>query len=258
VFYPKKLPHRRELEYAAGVFNSIEINGSFYSLQRRESWQRWYRETPPDFVFAVKGARYMTHMLRLRDPEQPLANFLSSGVLALNEKLGPILWQLPPQMSFEPERMREFLALLPRDTGAALAIARGRDARMDDRDYLEIDQVRPMRHAFEVRHASFLDERFMAMLREHNAAFVIADTAKRWPMAFEITADFVYLRLHGDKTIYQSGYGPKTLELWASRIRDWSAERDVFCYFDNTDVKLRAPKDARSLMRALNISHKAH
>ena len=278
-FYPKKLPQRRELEYAASIFNSIEINGSFYSLQRRESWQRWYAETPHDFMFAIKGSRYLTHMLRLRDAERALANFFAQGIFALKHKLGPILWQLPPQMSFEPDRIEEFLHALPRDTGAALAIARGRDARMDDRDYLEIDTVRPLRHAFEIRHASFLDERFIALLRQHNAALVVADTAQRWPMAVDVTADFVYLRLHGDKTIYQSGYGPKVLAAWAQRIQAWHeggepkqlpptavrvsttpaadtpVGRDVFCYFDNTDVKLRAPRDAQSLMRALDLRH---
>jgi uncharacterized protein YecE (DUF72 family) len=278
-FYPGNLPQRRELEYAASIFNSIEINGSFYSLQRRESWQRWYAETPDDFVFAVKGSRYITHMLRLRDAENALANFFAQGIFALKHKLGPILWQLPPQMSFEPPRIEEFLHALPRDAGAALALARTRDARMDDRDYLEIDAVRPLRHAFEIRNKTFLDERFIALLRAHNAALVVADTAQRWPMAVDVTADFVYLRLHGDKKIYQSGYGPKTLGAWAERIQAWREGRepvqfppdavhvsaapaavapegrDVFCYFDNTDVKLRAPKDAQGLMRALGVQH---
>jgi uncharacterized protein YecE (DUF72 family) len=278
-FYPEKLPQRRELEYAAGIFNSIEINGSFYSLQHRESWQRWYAETPDDFVFAVKGGRYITHMLRLRDAESALANFFAQGLFALKHKLGPILWQLPPQMGFEPARIEEFLHALPRDTAAALAMARARDARMDDRDYLEIDAVRPVRHAFEIRHRSFLDERFIALLRAHNAALVLADTAQRWPMAVDVTADFVYLRLHGDKQIYQSGYTPRTLGAWADRIQAWSRGeepvrlppdavrvsaapadlapegRDVFCYFDNTDVKLRAPKDAQRLMHALSLEH---
>jgi uncharacterized protein YecE (DUF72 family) len=276
VFYPKKLAQRRELAYAAGIFSTIEINGSFYSLQRVESWKQWYADTPDDFVFAVKGSRYITHMLRLRDVEQPLANFFAQGVLALNEKLGPLLWQFPPQMSFEPERFAQFLALLPRDTGAALGLARGHDARLDDRAHLEIDQVRPMRHAMEVRHRSFLDERFVAMLGEHNVALVIAETAKKWPLPCDVTADFIYMRLHGDTKLYQSGYGPKAIQRWARRIDAWHAGgepadlpadavrvrpgapqrregRDVFCYFDNTDVKLRAPRDARSLMRALGL-----
>ena len=279
-FYPAKLPQRRELEYASGVFNSIEINGSFYSLQRRESWQRWYAETPDDFVFAVKGSRYLTHMLRLRDAERALANFFAQGVLALKHKLGPILWQLPPQMSFEPQRIDEFLYALPHDTGAARNLARGHDARLAEREYLEIDTVRPLRHAMEIRHRSFVDPRFIEMLRRHNVALVVAETAQRWPLPCDVTADFVYIRLHGDKTIYQSGYGPKALAQWAERIRAWAsgkepanlphsgvvvtkplpapAGRDVYCYFDNTDVKLRAPADARNLMRALGIEATLH
>jgi uncharacterized protein YecE (DUF72 family) len=282
VFYPKKLAQRLELAHAASVFNSIEINGSFYSLQRVESWRSWYTATPADFVFAVKGPRYMTHMLKLRNVATPLSNFLSSGVLALNEKLGPILWQLPPQMGFHPDVIEPFLAMLPRDTEAALELAHRYEPRiMEGRTHLEIDRTRPMRHAVEIRHASFVDERFIAMLREHNVALVVAETAQRWPMPFDVTADFVYVRLHGDRALYQSGYGPKALERWAKRIQDWHeggepAElpgtavrlgapaprvpegRDVYCYFDNTDVKLRAPVDAKNLMKKLQITATVH
>lgn len=277
VFYPEKLPQRLELAHAASVFNSIEINGSFYSLQRVQSWQSWRDDVPADFVFAVKGPRYMTHMLKLRNVATPLSNFLASGVLALNEKLGPILWQLPPQMGFQPDLIESFLAILPRDTEAALELAQRFDARiMEGRTYLEIDRVRPLRHAMEIRHPGFVDERFIAILRRHGVALVIAETAQRWPMPFDVTADFVYLRLHGDRTLYQSGYGPKALERWADRIRAWHRGgepdelpksavrvaapapreprgRDVFCYFDNTDVKLRAPADAKNLMRKLGL-----
>ncbi|HEX6572157.1 MAG TPA: DUF72 domain-containing protein [Steroidobacteraceae bacterium] len=278
VFYPAGLQQRLELRYAATVFRTLEINGSFYSLQRPQSWRQWYAETPPDFVFTVKGPRYLTHMRKLRDVEQPLANFLASGVLALNEKLGPILWQFPPQMRFDPERFAAFLALLPTNTAAALAFARGCDARlMRGRSDLEIDRTRPLRHAIEIRHESFLDARFVAMLRAHNVALVIAETARKWPMPRDVTADFMYLRLHGDKELYRSGYRPAALERWAERARAWHeggeprslppgavriakvaprarGGRDVYCYFDNTDVKLRAPADARSLMRLLGQS----
>lgn len=281
-FYPEKLPHKNELAYAASVFNSLEINGSFYSLQRVSSWQAWHAQVPDDFVFAVKGPRFMTHMLKLRNVATPLANFLASGLLALNQKLGPILWQLPPQMSFNPALIESFLALLPRDTGAALEIAQRYEPRiMEGRTYLEIDRIRPIRHAIEVRHASFLDERFVTTLRAHNVALVVAESAQRWPLPFDVTADFVYLRLHGEKTLYQSGYGPKALERWADRIRAWHAGeepgdlpktgarvappaprvatgRDVYCYFDNTDVKLRAPVDARNLMKTLGLAPLLH
>src|SRR5439155_4521086 len=122
-FYPKDLPQRRELEFAASKFNSVEINGSFYSLQLPSIYQRWYLETPDDFVFAVKGARFITHMKRLRDVETPLANFFASGVLALREKLGPILWQLPASFKFDGERLTTFFELLPRDTRQASNLA---------------------------------------------------------------------------------------------------------------------------------------
>src|SRR5512132_1907221 len=119
-FYPKGLPQHHELQFASGAFNSVEINGSFYSLQRPSSYQRWHSETPDDFVFSVKGARFITHMKKLRDIETPLANFFASGVLALREKLGPILWQLPPNLGFDAERLRGFFGALPRTVlGAA-------------------------------------------------------------------------------------------------------------------------------------------
>jgi uncharacterized protein YecE (DUF72 family) len=274
VFYPPGLQQRLELRYAASIFRTLEINGSFYSLQRPASWRQWYAEAPAGFVFAVKGPRYLTHMLKLREFEQPLANFLASGVLALNEKLGPILWQFPPQMRFDPERFEAFLSRLPRNTADALDMARGCDARMRDRSHLAIDCSRTLRHAVEIRHDSFLDSRFVAMLREHGAALVIAETARKWPMPRDVTADFMYLRLHGDKELYRSGYRPAAIKRWAERIRTWheggepaslppgavriarpasraQSGRDVYCFFDNTDVKLRAPADAQSLMRCL-------
>jgi len=274
VFYPKGLPHRLELAYAASLFPTLEINGSFYSLQRPESWRQWYADTPPQFVFAVKGPRFITHMLKLRGVEQPLANFLASGVLALKEKLGPILWQFPPMLRFDPGRFAAFLELLPGDTASALKLARRRHRRMHGRSHLAIDQPRTLRHAMEIRHESFLDERFVAMLRAHNVALVIAETARKWPMPCDVTADFVYMRLHGDRRLYQSGYGATAISRWAARITTWHegrepaelprgsvrigppaaaapAGRDVYCYFDNTDVKLRAPADAVSLTRRL-------
>ena len=272
-FYPKDLPQKHELRYAASIFPTIEINGSFYSLQRPESYARWYAETPRDFVFAVKGGRYITHMKKLRDVESPLANFLASGLFNLREKLGPILWQFPPNFRYDEERVGNFLRLLPKDTGSALRIARRRDAWLKGRTRLSIDRERPMRHAFEIRHESFCNPSFMTLLRENNVSLVIAETARRWPMLEDVTADFVYLRLHGDKELYRSGYGDKALERWATRIRAWhrgsepkdahkclhakpptAKARDIYCYFDNTDVKLRAPVDAQRLMAKLGVT----
>jgi uncharacterized protein YecE (DUF72 family) len=272
VFYPPGLPQRQELAFASRMLPSIELNGSFYSLQRPESYQAWHDETPEDFVFAVKGSRYITHMLRLKDVRTPLANFLASGIFALRAKLGPILWQFPPSFAYEPERLEDFFSLLPRDTHAALALARRHDSRLDGRSWLKRSAERPMRHAVEVRHPSFVDPGFIAMLRRHKIALVVADTAGRWPLVEDLTADFVYLRLHGDKELYASGYGDAALDRWAERIDAWRhgrqvadarraspraaarrARRDVFCYFDN-DVKVHAPYDAANLARRLGMS----
>jgi uncharacterized protein YecE (DUF72 family) len=271
VFYPPDLAQRRELEFASRALPTIEINGSFYSLQRPESYERWYRETPEGFVFAVKGGRYITHMRRLIDIEAPLANFFASGLFNLREKLGPILWQFPPNFRYEPDRLERFFELLPRDTAQALALARHRDERMKGRVRLAIDRNRPLRHAIEIRHESFLVESFVALLRKHHIALVIADTAGKWPYREDITADFVYVRLHGDKKIYASGYSDLALGRWASRMRTWSLggepadarlisavptprrpRRDVYCYFDN-DVKVHAPFDAQRLMALMGL-----
>ncbi|WP_116808264.1 DUF72 domain-containing protein [Steroidobacter cummioxidans] len=272
VFYPKDLAQRLELHYASRVLPTIEINGSFYSLQYPASYQSWHDETPADFVFAVKGPRFITHMKKLRDVETPLANFFASGVFNLRRKLGPILWQFPPNFRFDRQKLTTFFELLPRDTAAALKLARRRDFRMTGRSRLAIDAQRPLRHAMEIRHESFCDASFIDLLREHNVALVIAETAQRFPMMHDITADFVYMRLHGDKTLYQSGYSDRALDKWAKRIEAWhrggelpstqkitkhkpptSKPRDVYCYFDNTDVKLRAPVDAQTLIRKLRL-----
>jgi len=272
VFYPEDLTQDRELEFASRHFPSIEINGSFYSLQSPSSYRRWRDETPPGFVFAVKGPRYITHMRRLNEVEKPLANFLASGVLLLKEKLGPLLWQFPPNLPFDAGRFEEFFRLLPRDTAAALALARRREARMHGRSALAIDRPRPLRHAVEVRNPSFVDVRFLELLREHGIALVVADTAGKWPYLEEMTGDFVYMRLHGDKELYSSGYSEQALARWARRMRLWAdggeprdarripgsgpppeaARRDIYCYFDN-DVKVMAPRDARRLAELLHL-----
>lgn len=253
VFYPEGLPQRRELEFCATHFPTVEINGSFYSLQRPEYYAQWYRATPEGFIFAVKGSRYITHMLRLTKMEKPLANFFASGILNLREKLGPFLWQFPPMFTFKPERLEAFFALLPRTTGEALSLARRRDARMHGRSRLAIDAQRRLRHAIEIRHPSFMNEAFVRLLCRHGIGLVVADTAGKWPKMLHVTADFVYVRLHGDVKIYTSGYSERALASWARRIRAWDRDgRDVYVYFDN-DVKVRAPFDALNLMRKLDL-----
>jgi uncharacterized protein YecE (DUF72 family) len=272
IFYPKDLPQRRELEYASRLFSALEINGSFYSLQRPECYASWYAQTPAGFTFAVKGSRFITHMRKLRDIEEPLANFLASGLFNLREKLGPILWQFPPNFKYNRARLEPFLELLPHDTETACRLARRRSAWMKGRVRLGIDAKRELRHAIEIRHESFLDASFVELLQTHRVAFVTAETAGRWPLYEDLTADFVYVRLHGDQELYRSGYGDDALERWARRIRAWNAgsepadarkivatksarsrARDVYCFFDNTDAKSRAPFDAQTLMQKLGL-----
>jgi uncharacterized protein YecE (DUF72 family) len=251
VFYPKGLAQKNELAYASSQVNSVEINGSFYSLHRPSSWQNWRDSTPDDFVFAAKGARFITHTKRLREIDKPLANFFAQGILALGPKLGCVLWQLPPTLAFDPHELEGFLSRLPRTTAEAAALARHHDARMDGRSYLETDADRPLRHSMEVRHASFDDERYFGLLREYGVASVIADTAGKWPRFDRDTADFAYVRLHGDTKIYESGYDDNALDAWAVRIRAWlDAGHDAFVYFDN-DIKVRAPLDAMGLLARL-------
>ncbi|WP_459618588.1 DUF72 domain-containing protein [Bordetella sp. 2513F-2] len=269
VFYPEDLPQAQELAYASHQVPTIEINGTFYSLQRPERFARWRDSTPRNFVFSVKGSRYITHVRRLRDIEQPLANFLASGVLELGDKLGPFLWQFPPSMAYDPERFERFLELLPRDTDAASRLARRHDERVGDAAVKAAAPAR-LRHAVEIRHPSFATPGFVALLRHHGVALVTADTAGKWPLLEDATADFAYLRLHGDKELYASGYGEAALRDWARRIRAWArgaeprgarraapaaprrGPRDIYCYFDN-DVKVRAPEDARTLARLLGL-----
>jgi uncharacterized protein YecE (DUF72 family) len=255
VFYPVGLAQRRELEYVAERLGSVELNGSFYSLQRPESYRRWHDETPPEFVFAVKGPRFITHMLRLRGVQTALANFFASGVFALGPKIGPVLWQLPERHAFDAAQLDEFLALLPRTLGDAARLASGHDARLDGRALLELEPTlreRSIRYALEVRSPTFTDSaQFAALLRSHGVALVAADAAGRWPMVRADTADFRYVRLHGDTELYASGYGEESLDSWAETIRGWAdAGQDSYLYFDN-DAKVHAPFDALALQSRL-------
>ncbi len=270
-FYPDGLAQHRELEYASRAVSTIEINGSFYSLQTPASFRRWCEVTPEGFVFAIKGGRFITHNKRLRDVRTPLANFMASGVLALGDKLGPFLWQLPPSFRYDAARLEAFFEILPRTTRAAAALARSHDQRLRARAWLKAAAERPLRHALEVRHASFEDPGFIALLRRHDIGLVIADTAGKWPFMEDVTSDFVYVRLHGDEELYASGYSREALDGWARKIEAWRSGRqpadarivgpraprapggrDVYVYFDN-DVKVRAPYDAMSLAHRLGL-----
>jgi uncharacterized protein YecE (DUF72 family) len=268
-FYPEDLVQREELHFASRQVRSIEINGSFYALQTPASYAHWYGQTPRGFVFSVKAPRFITHIKRLRDIEAPLANFFASGLFELREKLGPVLWQFPPSMKFDPELFEAFLARLPHDTDKAAALARKHDHYLRGPASVRPDRKRQLRHAVEIRHASFEDPAFVALLRKYKVALVVADTAGKWPYLEDVTADFMYLRLHGDEELYASGYTESALQDWARRINAWMrgtqprgarhvsdvgprkrASRDVYCYFDN-DMKVKAPRDAARLVELL-------
>ena len=225
-FYPKELPQKRELEYAASKLNSIEINGSFYSLQRPDSYRAWYERTPKDFVFSLKGGRFITHMKKLRDVETPLANYFASGVLALKEKLGPILWQFPESMPVDLDRFRAFFEMLPKDTEAAAKLARHHDGKLKHGALTRTDRRRRIRYAVEVRRKECLTPEFIRLLRKNRIAFCFADTAGKWPYTEDLTADFAYIRLHGAEELYVSGYTDSMLDWWANRIRAWSQGKE--------------------------------
>ena len=230
--------------------NSAEINGSFYSLRTPAHYTAWRDATPPDFRFAVKGGRFITHLKKLDEPERGLANFFASGPLALGGKLGPFLWQLPEALHFEPTRIGAFLGMLPRTTDEASGLARRCDRRIIAEPFTKSPPMR-LRHAIEVRHESYRDPEFDRMLREHGVALVLADTGGRFPQFDDVTADFVYVRLHGPHVLYAGSYRPDLIGVWAQRVRQWlAAGLDVFVYFDN-DADGAAPFDAIALADAV-------
>lgn len=264
-FYPPGLARRRELEYAASSFDTLEVNATFYRLTTPSAARHWYSAAPPDFVYAVKGSRFITHNKKLAGIEGPLANFLAAGVLELADKLGPILWQLSANLRFDAERLDRFLAYLPGDTGQASALARSHDERVKVPGFGP-ETVLPLRHVLEVRHESFLNDELVDLLRRHGVALAFSHSSA-WPYVEEVTAPFVYLRLHGPEQLYDSPYGHAGLVRWAERIRAWhrGAEpedarritglsppadvlRDVYVYFDN-DGHAYAPQEAAALHR---------
>ncbi|GAA4969215.1 DUF72 domain-containing protein [Kineococcus glutinatus] len=264
-FYPPGLPRARELEHTAAHVATVELNASFHALQRPTSYASWARRTPPGFCFAVKGWREVTHDRRLVAVEGALADFFGSGLLALGDKLGPVLWQLPPSLRFDAGRLAEFCALLPRTTAAAAELAAARSGAR-----VEPAADRPLRHALEVRNAGFARPELVHLLREQGIALVASDSPRLWPALADQTADFAYVRLHGATELYASGYDDAALDAWAERVRCWAAGttpprapllappdvptpsggRDVYVYFDNTR-SVRAPYDAAALVQRL-------
>jgi uncharacterized protein YecE (DUF72 family) len=244
-FYPSDLPQADELTYAAARFPSLEINRTFYSLVTPQTLRTWYEATPYDFRFAVKGSRFITHNKKLANIEGPMDRFLESGLTQLKHKLGPILWQLGPNLRFDPARVEGFLTGLPRKLGK-----------------------RRLLHALEPRHPSFFVPEMARLARHHNVAIALSHSSA-WPYTEEITAGFVYVRLHGPRELYGSAYTEPELEDWAERISAWSRgsepddarrltdleppprqSRDVYVYFDN-DSGGHAPRDAQALIRLL-------
>jgi uncharacterized protein YecE (DUF72 family) len=272
-FYPEGLPQRFELQYASSKVNTIEINGSFYSLQMPSSYIKWSSETPEDFCFSLKGPRFITHMKHLKNVEAPLGNFFASGVLHLKQKLGPILWQLPPQFHYDEERLDQFFSILPRTVEQALNTARQADRVLPSFPE-ELDFSQPVRHALEVRSQTFENPDFIDLLKKHNVALVIADTAGLFPYMEDITSNFIYVRLHGEEKLYAGGYSEESLQWWSHRLRLWRQgespkdalvmsdsnllqgskkskhTKDLFVYFDN-DINTRAPYDAMALHQLL-------
>lgn len=263
-FYPKGLTQKQELAYAAARLGTIEINATFYSHQKPSSFAKWAAEVPDDFVFTVKGHQLVTHLKKLKDVEVPLANFFASGVLALGRKLGPFCWQLPGNLGYDADRLEAFLALLPHDVDALLALAGKADDRLKEPAFLDATGVGAIRHAIEVRHQSFAVPAFIEQLRRHNVALVTADTAD-WPYVDQ-TADFAYLRLQGAPGM--EAYTPKERSERAGWLADLAAgrpvqapliapagssvPRDVFAFFVSTD-KEHAPDNARAVMAELGL-----
>ena len=249
-FYPPDVPRREWLAFASRVFNSIELNGTFYSLKSPAVYERWVSAVPEaGFVFAIKGGRFVTHNLKLRNCETALGNFFASGVLALGRTTGPFLWQLPATYGFDADRLDAFMRLLPRSSTDAEAVARQHDQRLRRGTLVDAAASVRYRHAFEVRHPSYFCDEFYAILRAHDCAFVIADTAGKFSYAEAITADFVYVRLHGSTELYASDYSDAELESWAAKISGWMGGgngHSAYVYFDN-DAKVHAPHNAMQL-----------
>jgi uncharacterized protein YecE (DUF72 family) len=210
----------------------------------------------PDFVFALKGSRFITHNLKLERIENALGNFLASGILLLGRRTGPFLWQLPATYRFDAGRLERFMAILPTSSTEAEEIAREHDFRLRRGAVVEAAEHVDYRHTFEVRHESYFCKEFYDLLRVYGHGWVIADTAGKFPYAEEVTTDFVYVRLHGSEQLYASRYSDKELDEWALKISGWCGSttepKDVYVYFDN-DAKVHAPRDALRLKERLTI-----
>lgn len=239
VVYQEGLVQRRELEFVGERLNSIEINGTFYSLQSPNSFRKWAAETPESLIFALKGSKFITHQKKLVEVRGPLANFFASGPLLLGRTLGPILWQFAPWFRFDREVIEQFLLLLPKTTADAAELAQENTIKDPAKASTELVADIELKYAFEPRHETFFTGEFEDLLRQYHAAFAISDTAGKFDSGSEPTADHVYIRLHGGEELYLSSYSDEDLNEWAKRIErlrksSTGKERDVYVYFDNT------------------------
>ncbi|MDB5530438.1 MAG: hypothetical protein JWR51_3541 [Devosia sp.] len=251
-FYPDGLVQKKELAYSSSRLGSIEINATFRANQKPESFAKWAGEARDGFVFSIKGPQLVTHIKRLKNCEIELANFFASGPLALGAKLGPFVWQLPPNVSYDRAVLETFLGLLPKSVAAYLALAGKADARLKSPPFLTADNVGPIRHAIELRNASFDLPEVRDLLTAHNVASVIADTVEQPSRV--LTADFAYCRLQGPARPDAAGYTQADIADWSSQAGQWDrAGRDVFAYFVHED-KLHAPQNAIALRQALGIA----
>jgi uncharacterized protein YecE (DUF72 family) len=227
VFYPKGLPQKRELQYASHHLTSIEINGTYYSTFKPESWAKWRNETPPGFVFSVKASRYCTNRKELAGAGESIARFIAQGMSELRDRLGPINWQFMASKKSDPVDFEAFLKLLPREIRGL-----------------------PLRHALELRSPTFQDARFYELARRHNVAICFADGGD-FPVIDEPTADFTYARLMGTEEGIETGYSPAALDAWAKRAKAWAKRGDVFIYMIS-GAKVRAPAAAQALIERLS------
>lgn len=251
-FFPQGLVQKKELAYASSRLGSIEINATFRANQKPDSFTKWAGEAREGFVFSIKGPQLVTHIKRLKNCQAELANFFASGPLALGEKLGPFVWQLPPNLSYNREVLSAFLELLPKTQEQYVALASQADGRLKTPPFLTTDGVSAIRHAIELRNASFDKPEVRDLLASHNVAQVIADTTEQ--PSRELTADFAYCRLQGPARPGAQGYEPDDIADWAKTVDGWSqAGKDVFAYFVHED-KLHAPANAIALRQALGIS----
>ncbi|WIY52496.1 DUF72 domain-containing protein [Devosia sp. YIM 151766] len=249
-FFPAGLVQKKELSYAASRLTSIEINATFRANQKPDSFARWAGETPDGFKFSIKGPQLVTHVRRLKNCGQELANFFASGPLALGDRLGPFVWQLPPNLAFDAQGLDAFLALLPADIDTYLALA-GKSDGAKTPPYLDANGVTIIRHAIEPRHPSFNSPEADDLLRRYNVARVVADTAEN-PFR-NLTADFAYCRLQGPARPDADGYEQADIADWAGTIANWRDHgHDVFAYFVHED-KLHAPANAIALRQALGF-----